>query len=777
LATVYAILENVMRHLRGLRLATILIVIITLFLACSRDPNVRKQKYFESGQHYAEKGKYPEAAIQFANAIQVDPRFAEAHYQLARTYLRLQDAMRAYQELSRTLQIQPDNYKAHIDIANLLILAHDLNRAKEHVDLLLQQDAGDPLVHETAANLAQAQGKLDEAVEEMQKSVALAPNRWESSVGLATLQIALHQPAAAEANLRKAIGRSPKEVSTQLDLANFYQSQHRFSEAESQFQRAIDVDRNLPEARAALARLYIAEGKNADAEQFLTSAKRDFPDNSTGYRMLGDFYFATGQLDKATVEYGVLFQDHPKDPEVKKNYIQLLILKNRLDEAQKLNDEVLKTNSNDDTALIYQGQIQIRQRKATEAIQTLQKAIRNNPDNGVAHYQLGLAFNQSGDLQRAQGEWQDAIRLRPDLVEADRALAGVALHNHDMPALEQRASEIIAREPHSPDGYSLRAASNINRKQFDRAEQDTRKAIEVAPQSPVGYTQLGNLRLVQGQFGDAEKAYLQALDRDTGSADALAGLMNAYFAEKQPDKAVAAANAQIAKVANSTAFYDLLGTALFHEKKDLKGAESALEKSVELDKNNTDALLKLGQVQLTEQSADAAIATYQNAIKDNPREPSFYVLIGEVYEAKQDWDRAKQYYQKALEISPQNAVASNNLAYVMMQTGGNVDVALSLAQTARRADPESPNAADTLGWIFYQKGAYKSAIDLFQEALKLGQKAKTPDNANVHYHLGLAYQKVDKPALAREQLQRVLKINPNYSDAADVKKQLAQLPS
>ena len=766
-----------MRHLRGLRLATILIVITTLFLACSRDPNIRKQKYFESGQHYAEKGKYPEAAIQFANAIQVDPRFAEAHYQLARTYLRLQDAMRAYQELSRTLQIQPDNYQAHIDIGNLLILAHDLNRAKEHVDLLLQQDAGDPLVHETAANLAQDQGKLDEAVEEMQKSVALAPNRWESSVGLASLQIALNQPVAAEANLRKAIGLGPKEVSTQLALANFYQSQHRFSEAESQFQRAIDVDRNLPEARAALARLYIAEGKNADAEQFLTGAKRDFPDNSTGYRMLGDFYFATGQLDKATVEYGALFQDHPKDPEVKKNYIQLLILKNRLDEAQKLNDEVLKTNGNDDTALIYQGQIQIRQHKATEAIQTLQKALRNNPDNGVAHYQLGLAFNQSGDLQRAQGEWQDAIRLRPDLVEADRALAGVALHNHDMPALEQRASEIIAREPHSPDGYSLRAASNINRKQFDRAEQDARKAIEVAPQSPIGYTQLGNLRLVQGQLGDAEKAYFQALERDAGSADALAGLMNAYFAEKQPDKAVAAANAQIAKVANSTAFYDLLGTALFHEKKDLKGAESALEKSVELDKNNTDALLKLGQVQLTEQSADAAIATYQNASKDNPREPSFYVLIGEVYEAKQDWDRAKQYYQKALEISPQNAVASNNLAYVMMQTGGNVDVALSLAQTARRADPESPNAADTLGWIFYQKGAYKSAIDLFQEALKLGQKAKTPDNANVHYHLGLAYQKVDKPALAREQLQRVLKINPNYSDAADVKKQLAQLPS
>jgi tetratricopeptide (TPR) repeat protein len=766
-----------MRHFPALRLAAILSLVSILLVGCSRDPNVRKQKYFESGQRYFEKGKYREAAIQFGNAIQVDGHFAEAHYQLAQTYLRMQDAMHAYQELTRTLQLEPDNYKAQIDITNMLILGNDLNQAKEHVDLLLQKDSGDPLVHETAANLLHAQGDLNGALAEMQKSADLNPNRWESRVGEANLQIALNQAAAAEANLKKAIELAPQQVSAQLALANFYQSQHRLSEAEAQFRHAIEVDPKYPEARAELARLYLAEGKNADAEQFLKTSQGEFPDNSVGYRMLGDFYFATGQLDKATTEYSSLYQAHPNDPEVKKNYIQLLILKNRLDEAQKLNDEILKTNGNDDTALIYRGQIQIRQGKATEAIQTLQKVLRNDPDSGIAHFQLGIAFNQAGDLQRAQGEWQDAVRLRPDLVEADRALASLALRNHDMPALEQRATEIIAHDPNSPDGYSLRASSNISRKQFDRAGQDVRKAIEVAPQSPIGYIQLGNLQSVQGHYGEAEKAYSQALDRDASSADALAGLMNVYFAQKQPDKAVAAANAQIAKVANSSALYDLLGTALFNEKKDLKGAEAALQKAVDIDKTNADALLKLGQVQVALGSADAAIATYQTALKNNPREPSFYILTGELYEAKQDWEKAKQSYQKALEISPENAVASNNLAYVMMQTGGNVDVALSLAQTARRADPENPNAADTLGWIFYHKGAYSSAIDLFQEALKLSEKEKAPDNPTVHYHLGLAYAKAEKPALAREQLERVLKINPNYTDAADVKKQLAQLRS
>ncbi len=50
---------------------------------CSRDPNVRKQKYFDSARRYVEEKKFREAAIQFQNALQVDPRFADAHYQLA----------------------------------------------------------------------------------------------------------------------------------------------------------------------------------------------------------------------------------------------------------------------------------------------------------------------------------------------------------------------------------------------------------------------------------------------------------------------------------------------------------------------------------------------------------------------------------------------------------------------------------------------------------------------------------------------------------------------
>jgi tetratricopeptide (TPR) repeat protein len=489
--------------------------------------------------------------------------------------------------------------------------------------------------------------------------------------------------------------------------------------------------------------------------------------------MLGDFYFANGDLDKATTEYASLFSDHPRDLKVKKNYIQLLILKNRLDEATKLNNEVLKANPRDVDALVYRGQVQLRNGTASDAVNSLQSALQNDPDNAVAHYQLGIAFDQQHNDARAESEWREAVRLRPDLTDAQRALATIEMRRGDVNALQQTAEQIITAQPYSADGFMLRAIAEINRQDYAGAEKDLRENVmRVAPASPAPYVQMGNIRLLQKQYAVAESFYQQALDKDPASADGLSGMMNSYFAEKQFDKAIAAANAQIAKSPNNSAFYDLLGTAMFNAKKDLKGAETALRKAIELDKNNSDALVKLGKVQVQEGSSDQALATYLQSIKDNPREISFYVLAGELYESQSKWDQAKSMYQQALNIQPDHPLASNNLAYVILQQGGNVDVALAMAQTARRGMPDSPNAADTLGWAYYQKGVYQSAIDLFQESLRLAEKRGISEDATVHYHLGMAYEKSNQPALARQQLERAVKISPSNDDA---RKALADL--
>lgn len=755
----------------------VLILIAAFFISCSRDPNVRKQEYFQAGQRYFAKGKYREAAIEFINALKIDQNYADAHYHLAQSYLRVQQWSHAYQEFARTVELQPDNYQARIDMAKLLVATGSFEPAREQTNWLLQKRPDDPKVHFVAANLLAAEANFPAAMVEMQKAIALDPGDWNLYLNLALMQMKNNQTAAAEENFQKATELNPKAQDAWLMLGTYYQSRGRYGEAEHDLRRAIDLDPKNLDALAALGRLYLAEGNKIKAEEFLRQVKYGFPDNSIGYRMLGDFYFTTGELDKAVGEYGTLYHEHPKDLAVKKNYVQLLILKGRREEARILDDDILKANPDDNEALLYRGQLELAAGDANGAAATLQTVLKGEPNNAAAHYQLGLAFQQLGNLKSAESEWRNAVRLRPDMVEAQRALVSLAMRQGDMNALEQASSQIITLKPASSDGYALRALSEINRKQFAAAEQDISKAIALDPQSHLGFVQQGNLKFVQKRYGEAGKAYQEALDRDPNSTDALRGLMNSYLSQNQSDKALAVANAQIAKSPANSSFYDLLGTVLLRNKKDLNGAETAFKRSIELERTNSDAVIKLGQVQAAKGEIDQAIATYQQAVKDHPDVAEFYTLLGGLYESKRDWPRAQDSYQKTLGLKPNDPIASNNLANVMLQSGGNVDMALSLAQTARRGMPDSPDAADTLGWVYYQKGVYGSAVSLLQEALKLQEKNKAPDNPLIHYHLGLAYQKTNQPSLARQQLERVLKIDPNFAEAAEVKKQLGSLKS
>lgn len=744
-------------------------LLAAMFTGCSRDPNVRKQKYFESGQRYYEKGKYREAAIQFENAVQVDSRFADAHYHLALTEMKLQQWPEAFQQLLRTVEIQPEYYAAHLDIANLLLATRppQLKEAKEHIDLLLQKQGNNADVHVALANYYAAMNDLPAALTAMQDALKIDQNRSESYLNLALLQVRAQQWEAAEGSYRKAVEIDPKSSNALISLGNFYQLRGRFPEAEQQFRAAIAAAPADPEPRGSMARLYMAENKPDQAEAFLKEAKGNFPDNSLGYRMLGDYYFANGQIDKAIAEYTTLYRDHPKDVTVKKNYIQLLILKDRLEEARTLNDQVLKASAEDSDALVYKGQIEIRSGKPSDAINTLQNVLKNEPANAVAHYQLGLAFEQAGNFSQAEGEWREAVRMRPDLSEARRSLAHAAIRRGDAAALAQEADQIVALEPASPDGYLLRAIAEIDRKQFAVAEDYINRTIAKSPVNPPAYVQLGNLRMAQNRLADAQKAYQQALDQDPNSTDALGGVLNAYLTEKQPDKALAAASAQLTKSPNNAGFHIILGRLLVDVRKDLPAAEHEFQRAAELDKNSEEALLSLGIVQNQQGKADQALNTFLQAVQSNPRRVDFYYRAGLIYENRQDWDKAKQMYQRVLEFEPENPFASNNLAYVLLQQGGNVDVALAHAQTARRQSPGNVQFADTLGWAYYHKGVYNSAIDLFRQAVKAD-----PGNATYNYHLGLAYAKNGQAALARQQLQ---KVKPGSSEAEDLRRAIEQI--
>ena len=136
-----------------------------------------------------------------------------------------------------------------------------------------------------------------------------------------------------------------------------------------------------------------------------------------------------------------------------------------------------------------------------------------------------------------------------------------------------------------------------------------------------------------------------------------------------------------------------------------------------------------------------------------------------LYEAEGNRTEARRRYERVLQIDPNAAVAANNLAYLYADDGGNLDVALQLAQLARQKLPDSPEVADTLGWVYVKKDMATLAVPQLELAV-----SQAPGNPVLHYHLGIALTKAGAKSKGRQSLERALSIGLPPSLAADARK-------
>ena len=127
----------------------LLVVGLLLLLGC--DPNRRKLRYLHSGESYAQQRKYREAAIQFRNAIQVDPKYTTAHYEIALAYLGLHDLEAAYREFTVTVSLAPANTDAQLQLATLEMAHRRFDRAREAAQHVLASDPHNFRAHEILA--------------------------------------------------------------------------------------------------------------------------------------------------------------------------------------------------------------------------------------------------------------------------------------------------------------------------------------------------------------------------------------------------------------------------------------------------------------------------------------------------------------------------------------------------------------------------------------------------------------------------------------------------
>ena len=282
------------------------------------------------------------------------------------------------------------------------------------------------------------------------------------------------------------------------------------------------------------------------------------------------------------------------------------------------------------------------------------------------------------------------------------------------------------------------------------------------PRSGVGYLSLGALYHIQGDLGKSLDQYQRALEREPASAQAMRNIVSIYLARKESEKAFDFCRDQIKAHKENPRFLAFLYSQqgnIYLFKRDIKKAEESFNAAINQEPEMLAPYTVLARIYLATNRMDEAIKKYQEIHAKQPKFLPAIMSLGVLHEAKNDYNSAEKFYQKALDIKPDYAPAANNLAWRMIERGGNIDKALSLAQMAKEKFPDNPGIADTLGWAFFHKNAFMSAIAQFEEALE-----KMPQNPTVHFHLGMAYFKKGDPEKAKQELQKALQLNPNFPE-------------
>lgn len=114
------------------------------------------------------------------------------------------------------------------------------------------------------------------------------------------------------------------------------------------------------------------------------------------------------------------------------------------------------------------------------------------------------------------------------------------------------------------------------------------------------------------------------------------------------------------------------------------------------------------------------------------------------------------------EAAREQALALNNLGYVLADAGVALPEARGMLERATNELPLEPNCVDSLGWLYYRMGDMHTALFYLERAVRL---QPPPGEPEILYHLAVVYNRVGKFQRARRLIERALALDPQHDDA------------
>ena len=782
--------------MRSMRFVAVILAFLVGFASCSRDPNVVKKRYLESGNKYYEKERYKEASIQYRNALKRDPKYGAAYYKLALVSLRLNEVNGAVSALRRAVELvppdQPDHWDAVVKLSELYLAGGRSQKSlmddvRKYIKDLFKHDPNSPDAYRLEGDLNYAsaidaygnkrveEGKalLAAATEAYRKSDSIKPGQQGVSMQLARVMAAGGDYAASEALYRAVIEKDKSFQNGYSELYRVLMVQKKPAEAEQILKSAVERNPKVYDFLIALAGHYWSQRRPQEMVAALNQVKTHFKEFDRAYATVGDFYLRTGDGDSAIREYREgIANDAAKKSVYQKRIIEVLMRQGKRREAAELNSQILKDTPGDTDSRGLAATFLLDQGDISKAMAELQAVVTAVPANPVARYNLGRAHALRGEAEQARQQFQKAIELQPSHLQARLELAKLQASRLEFDAAFKSAEAILAFDPGNASARLIQSLALMGQKKYGESRAILDAMLKANPGSADVLFQLGLLNLSEKKFKEAEDAYRRSYQLNPANSRGLLGVVEANLLQNKPDNALKLLQAESDKAPTRVDLLFALGSTAARTGR-LDMAQQNFERAIAQTEKGAlkgELYLRLGEVYRRKGESDRAVQALQKARETLPDNVTLLSTLALILDRSERKAEARQVYEATLKIDPNNAVALNNLAFLLAETGGDLDDALKKATRAQQLLPRYFEVNDTVGWIYLKKNMTDNAIDVFERLV-----AKEPNQATYRYHLGMAYQKKGDKSKALDQLREALKFNPAKEEKEKIQQLIATL--
>ena len=728
-------------------------LIASLALSACSDPETQKRKHVERGDQYAAEKRDDFAVVEYASAVEIDPKFGEARLKLAETHERMNNLRAAYPEFIRAADALPDNRDVQLKATRILLMTTRFEDARARAAVLLEKDPKDVDAMLLRANAMAGLRDPAGAIAEIEQALKINPESSQALVNLGAVRMQIGEAKLAEDAYRQAIALEPASVDAKLALANFLWAAGRAPEAEATLKEVLAKEPQHLLANRMLGVLYISTRRAREAEQPLKNVA-DISNTAAARFQLADYYVGVGRTKDAVDLLTALSAEPASNAEAEIRLAALDYTHKRAAEAHTRLDALLRRVPNYSSALVLKAQWLTAENKLDEALEKAKAGVAADPQSPAAHFAQAVIHDRRREEAEAIKSYNEVLALNPRAAAAQVELSRLSLRAGDSATALRYAEEARQSQPTNLDARVAVVRSLVVSGNSTRAATEIAALLKQAPSSAAVHAVNGMYQARTNNLTAARSSYERALELSPGFSEAIGGLTYLDIAAKSPATAIARLETEIAKQPTNSALLALLARA-YNAAGDRAKEEETLRRAVSVDPRFTAGYAMLADLYLRQKRTDEALAEFEGIVKRDPSAVGARTMIGMLLDQQGKRDEALKAYQAAVRGNDNAPVAANNLAFLYAERGTNLDEALQLATSAKQRLPNDANVDDTIGWIYYKKGLTDLALKSFEESLR-----KAPDNPEVLFHLGLAYAKLDQKAKAREALERALKLNP-----------------